>query len=166
MINLRFAVISSAVVGAAIAPAPAGAQRISDPLRFFEGRTETVSTVKVFTRKPFRSRSLGRGQIRADGTLELVQRVQEEGRPTRVRRWLIRRVAPGRFAGSMSEATGPVTVEEVGGRYRFRFKMKGDLSVEQWLSPAAGGRSATNKITVRKLGVKVGSSEGIVRKIG
>ena len=166
MASLRFAVISSAVVAAAFAPASAGAERIDDPLRFFEGRTESVGTVKVLAGKPYRSRSLGRGQIRADGTLELVQRVQEEGKPARIRRWLIRRAGPGRFSGTMSEATGPVTVEEVGGRYRFRFKMKGSLSVEQWLTPAAGGRSATNKVIIRKFGVKVGSSQGVVRKIG
>lgn len=166
MASLRFAVISSALAAAAFAPAPAGAQSIDDPLRFFEGRTESVSTVKVLAGKPYRSRSLGRGQIRGDGTLELVQRVQEEGKPARVRRWLIRRAGPGRFSGTMSEATGPVIIEEVGGRYRFRFKMKGSVSVEQWLVPAAGGKSATNKITIRKLGVKVGSSQGIVRKIG
>lgn len=92
--------------------------------------------------------------------------MQEEGRPARIRRWLIRRAGAGRFTGTMSEATGPVTIEDFGGRYRFRFKMKGSVSVEQWLVPAAGGRSATHKTTIRKLGVKIGSSQGIVRKIG
>jgi hypothetical protein len=135
-------------------------------MRLFQGRTESVSTVKVVTKKPFSSRSVGRGQIRGDGTLELVQRVEEDGKPARIRRWLIRRAGPGRFAGTMSEATGPVTVEQIGGGYRFRFKMKGNFAVEQWLTPAAGGRSATNTVIVRKFGVKVGSSEGTVRKIG
>ncbi|MBA2770590.1 MAG: DUF3833 domain-containing protein [Pseudomonadota bacterium] len=164
MASLRFAVIASAL--AAAHATPATAERIQDPLRFFEGRTETVSSVKVVTKKPVRTRSLGRGIIKADGTLDLVQRVEEQGKPARIRRWLIRRVAPGRFTGTMSEATGPVTVEQVGEGYRFRFKMKGNLSVEQWLTPHAGGKSATNKVTVRKLGIKVGSSDGTIRKIG
>ncbi len=124
------------------------------------------STIKVVTKKPVLSRSLGRGTIKADGALDLVQRIEEEGKPARSRRWLIRRVAAGRFTGTMSEATGSVTIEQVGESYRFRFKMKGALSVEQWLTPLAGGKSATNKVTVRKLGIKVGSSDGTIRKIG
>lgn len=62
MAGLRLAVMSSALAAAAFAPAPAGAQSIDDPLRFFEGRTESVSTVKVLAGKPYRSRSLGRGR--------------------------------------------------------------------------------------------------------
>ncbi len=166
MATARFAVVSSAILAAAMASSPAGAERIQDPMRFFEGRTETVSTVKVLTKKPVRTRSVGRGTINPDGTLDLVQRVEEAGKPTRIRRWLIRRVAAGRFTGTMSEATGPVTVEQVGQGYRFRFKLKGNLSVEQWLTPHAGGQSATTKVTVRKLGIKVGSSDGTIRKIG
>lgn len=165
MARLRLAVTASALVGA-LAPAPAAAEPIQNPMRFFEGRTESVSTVKVVTKKPFRSRSVGRGEIRGDGALELVQRVEEDGKPPRIRRWVIRRAGPGRFSGTMSEASGPVTVEQLGGGYRFRFKMKGNLAVEQWLRPAAGGRSAINTITVRKFGVKIGSSEGVIRKIG
>ncbi len=166
MVSKGFAVVSSALLAAAFASAPAAAQRIQDPMLFFQGRTESVSTVRVLTKKPVRTRSLGRGTMRPDGAFELVQRVEEDGKPTRIRRWLIRRVAAGRFTGTMSEATGPVTVDQVGQGYRFRFKMKGNLAVEQWLTPHAGGKSATNKVTVRKLGIKVGSSDGTIRKIG
>ena len=122
--------------------------------------------VKVVMKKPFHTRSIGRGAIKPDGSLYLVQRVEEDGRPPRDRRWQIRQVARGRFAGTMSEASGPVTIEEIGGRYRFRFKMKGGLSVEQWMTPLPGGRSARNKMTVRKLGVTVARSDGVIRKIG
>jgi hypothetical protein len=43
--------------------------------------------------------------------------------------------------------------------------MKGSLSVEQWITPLAGGRTARTESTVRKLGVKVASSRGLIRKI-
>jgi len=56
-------------------------------------------------------------------------------------------------------------VDEVDGRYRFKFKMKGDLFVEQWLTPAPDGNSAQSKLTVRKFGMKVASSTGYVRRI-
>src|SRR5688572_12503221 len=154
-----------AASAATLLPAGANAERLHDPLRFWEGRTESVSTVKVVMKKPYRSRSIGRGEIRRDGSLVLVQRVQEQGRPAHERRWHIRTVAPGRYVGTMNEAKGPVTIEQVGDKYRFRFRMKGNLMVEQWLSPLPGGRSAENKVTIRKMGVRVGHSEGTVRKL-
>jgi hypothetical protein len=54
----------------------------------------------------------------------------------------------------------------VDGRFRFRFKMDGHLSVEQWLTPKEDWKSAGSSLTVRRLGIKVGSSEGIIRKLG
>ena len=53
------------------------AARIDDPLKFFAGRTESIGTVRLAMKKPFRSRAIGRGEIRADGTLGLVQRVED-----------------------------------------------------------------------------------------
>lgn len=116
-------------------------------------------------KKPYKSHSYGRGKIREDGSLDLVQRVEDEGKPPKERRWRIRQVAPGRYTGTMSEANGPVTIEEVGGRYRFRFKMEGGVSVEQWITPSADGKSGANKITIKKYGMTVGRSEGSVRKL-
>ena len=133
-------------------------------MRFFEGRTESNSTVKLIMRKAFSSRSLGQGEIDS-GVLELVQRVQDEGKAPFNRQWRMRQVAPGRFSGSMSEAAGPVVAEEIDGAYRFRFKMKGNLTVEQWLVPLPGGQAARTKTSIRKFGMKVGSSEGTIRKI-
>jgi hypothetical protein len=150
---------------AALVPSPALPHRPGDPLSFFEGSTESVSTLNVLMRKPVRVRSVGRGVIAPDGSLVLVQRVEEEGQPPRDRRWQIRQVAPDQFSGTMSEAKGPVTIERVGGGYRFRYKMKGNLSVEQWLTPLPGGKSAYSKLLVRKLGFAVARSEGIIHKI-
>src|SRR3954466_11052721 len=124
-------------------------------LRFFEGSTESVSTMKIMAQKPFVSRSVGRGKIREDGTLELMQHVSEEGRREFDRHWQIRQVAPGRFAGSMSEAIGPIAVEKVGNRYVFRFGLKGHLSVEQWVTPDPDMISARTRLTVRKFGIAV-----------
>lgn len=136
-----------------------------DPLRFFEGKTESVSTVKVIFKKAYRTRALGTGHIE-NGRLELVQRVERDGHPTKIRRWSIHQVGPNHYSGTMNEAVGPVDIQEVDGRYRFRFKMDGHLSVEQWLTPEPGWRSAGNSLTVRRFGIKVASSDGTIRKIG
>ncbi len=148
-------------------PASAGAEdKITDPLSFFEGRTETLSTIKMVMKKPFKSRSIGRGKLLGDRSLDLVQRVEDEGRPPHERRWKIRQVGPGKFVGTMSEAVGPVTIDETPKGYRFRFKIKDNMSVEQWLKPNPGGKSARSQVTVKRFGIAVFKSDGIVRKIG
>ena len=161
-----YRVISVMTLLAACGGSPsAGAQPTSDAFTFFQGVTESVGTVKVVMHKSTWTRSVGRGEVRPDGSLSLVQRVEDEGKPPYVRRWVIRQVRPGRFVGTMSQATGPVTIEEIGDRFRFRLQMPGGLSVEQWLTPLPGGRSATSNMTVRKFGIAVATSQGTVRKI-
>jgi hypothetical protein len=162
-VNIRAAAFAVAV-SLAITPS-ASAASIDDPLKFFEGRTESIGTVRLAMKKPFRSRAIGRGQIRADGTLDLVQRVEDDGEQPRERRWRIRQVAPGRYSGTMSEAKGPVIVEQVGGRYRFRFRMQGSVAVEQWLTPMPDGRSAKSNVIIRKYGLRVGGSDAVIRKL-
>lgn len=163
LMSIRPAVIA---LGLAIADAPCTAAAApDDPLTFFAGRTESVGIVKIVTKKPFRSRATGRGEIKADGSLDLIQRVEDDGQPPHVRHWRMRRVSPGHYAGTMSEAEGKVTVDEVGGRYRFRFRMEGSVAVEQWLTPMPGNRSARSVVSIRKYGVKVGGSDGYIRKL-
>ena len=136
-----------------------------EALRFFEGRTELLSQVKVMMKKPYRSQTVGRGQILPDGSLSLVQQVHDLGKPTRQRRWLIREVSPGRYTGTMSDAIGPVQIQQVGGKFLFKFRMKGKLAVEQWITPLPGGKSAKSRLTVHKLGMRVATAEGTIRKL-
>lgn len=163
--NLMSRLALPGVLVAGLTASPVHAERLDNPLRFFDGLTESVGTMNVLSKKRVRMRSLGRGAIQPDGSLLLVQRVEEQGKAKPDRRWHIKQVAPGRFLGTMSEAKGPVTIEKVGGRYRFRFTMKGNLSAEQWLIPLPDGKSAITRLIVRKLGFPVARSEGMIRKI-
>ena len=158
-------VLLALVATALAAAAPAAAPSSASPMAFFEGRTVSEGTTKVVMKKPYKVRSQGVGRIESDGTLLLVQQVEEAGKPRKERRWRIRQVAPNRFTGTMSEAAGPVTVEGVGGRFRFRFRMKGGLAIEQWLTPLADGSSARSTLTVRKLGVQVATGEAMIRRL-
>lgn len=164
---IRASLVAAATAFILSLPAAAAAATAEPikPLRFFEGRTEGSGTIKLFMKKPYRSRSLGRGVIDPDGTLVLVQQVQDDGKPPRVRRWRIHQVGPGHYSGTMSEAAGPVTIDDVGGNYRFRFTMKGNFAVEQWLFPLPGGMAARNSMKVRRFGMTVGTSDGTIRKI-
>jgi hypothetical protein len=157
--------VPAVLISLALPLAPAKAERMPDALSFFEGRTELLSLVKVVMKTPYRSQTLGRGQILKDGSLSLVQQVHDQGKPTSHRRWLIRQVSPGQFTGTMSDAIGPVQIQQIGGKFLFRFKMKGKLAIEQWITPLPGGKSAKSKVTVRKLGMRVATSEGTIRKL-
>ena len=148
-----------------LAPASATAVGIRQPLQFFSGRTEMISTVKVMAKKPYRSRTMGNGRMLLDGSLALVQQVFDDGKSPAQRNWKMHQIGPGRYAGTMSDAIGPVLVEEVNGSYRFKFRMKGGVSIEQWLTPVPGVEAAKSNMTARKFGLQVATSQGIVRRI-
>lgn len=162
MLSLRFALLAPTAL---LATSVGASEQKADPLRFFEGRTETQGTVKVMFKKPYKTRCVGVGRIESDGSLALVQRVEDEGKPAHERRWRVRESGPDRYVAAMSEATGPVAIDKVGERYRFRFRMKGNLTVEQWLTPLAGGNAARTTTSVRKLGMTVATSDGTVRRL-
>ncbi|HEX6661326.1 MAG TPA: DUF3833 family protein [Sphingomicrobium sp.] len=156
----RVAFAGAAALLVSAAPPPAS------PLRFFEGLTESKGTMKVIFAKPYRTYSRSLGRIQPDGSLSLIQKVEDEGKPVHERRWSIRQVGAGHYSGTMSEATGPIDIQEVGGRYHFRFKMNGHMSVDQWLSPQDGGTAAQSVMTIRKFGMPVANGEAVIRKLG
>lgn len=150
---------------AAAFASPASAVPLQHPLRFFEGRTESVGTMKAMMKKAHRVESIGRGTIGADGALTLIQQVHDEGEAPHQRVWHIRQVGPNKYAGTMSEAISPITIEQVGEGYRFRFNLRGGLVAEQWLVPNRDGNSGLSILTVRKFGMIVAKSKGIVRRL-
>src|SRR4051812_49674560 len=103
---------------------PAAAASPIDPLRFFEGRTDNVGTARMLFHKPYRTRSIGVGRIERDGSLTLLQRVEDEGKPPRQRTW---RGPPGwgggRF-GSKTDAGGAGGDEKKGERQSLPLQMK------------------------------------------
>jgi hypothetical protein len=161
MRSVLFALVATALA----APPTAAAPSSISPMAFFEGRTLSEGTTKVLMKKPYKVRSHGFGRIEADGSLVLVQQVEEAGEPRKERRWRIRQVSANRFSGTMSEAASPVEVDKVGPRFRFRFRIKGGLAVEQWLTPVSDGSSAESTLVVRKLGVSVATGQATIRKL-
>jgi hypothetical protein len=150
----------------ALVMASAGsAADVSDPLRFFQGRTENIGTAKVMLHKPYRTRTVSQGRIERDGSLTLLQRVEDEGKPPHERRWQVHETGPGRYSGTMSDAVGPVTIEKVGSGYRFLFRMSGNLGVEQWLTPLGDGNSAKSTAKIRKFGMTVATVDSVIRKV-
>jgi hypothetical protein len=166
MRRFQLAVAAPILVLASISAVPAAAPaQQADPLRFFVGRTESRGIAKQIFKKPYRTHTTGVGRIAPDGSLVLVQRVDDEGKEPLERRWRVRETSPGHWTASMSQAIGAVAIDQVGERYRFRFTMAGHLSVEQWLIPLPGAASARTEMKVRKFGLTVATAEGTVRKV-
>ena len=145
---------------AAASPAPQ-----LDALAFFTGLSQGEGRLKVATRagRLVYVRSSGH---REGGVLVLEQRVEEDGKPPRDRVWHLRQVAPGRYAGTLSDAAGPVTGEVRGDRLHLAYRMRGGLKADQWLTFAGDGRSAHNVLRVRKLGIVVATLDETIRRTG
>jgi hypothetical protein len=151
---------------AAFAPAPPPATKQAfNAIRFFNGPTQGEGTLKVALRSPVKVRVESQGRVERDGTLSVRQMVWEGAKPARTREWRIRELSPGRFAGTLSDAAGPVTGQADGNRLHLRFRLKNGLEAEQWLTLAPDGRSANNELRVRKFGLVVASLNETIRKL-
>lgn len=159
--------IAAALTLAACAPAVplAAPAPVFDPLAFFAGRTEGRATLKIVLGAARAVRVEGTGRVEPDGALVLDQVVTQKGKPATRRRWRIRRTGPFTYAGTLSDAVGPVTGEVAGNRLHLRFAMKGGLATDQWLTLAPDGRSAANLLTARKFGVVVARLDETIRKL-
>ena len=154
----------AALLLAAAAPAASPASPRFDPLRFFAGATEGWGRLKIVFRRTRAVQVRGTGRIEQDGTLVLDQRVEEEGKPPATRRWRIRAVAPGRYAGTLSDATGPVTGEAEGDRLHLSYPARNGVRIDQRLVLSPDGRSARNRLTARKLGMVVARLDETIRR--
>jgi len=105
--------------------------------------------------KPKKTLAQSVGRVDKDGWLILDQKVAVEGDPLRQRRWRLRQVAPGKYSGTLSDAKGPVDVEVRAQTVQVRYVMKGNIKVEQTLTPLPGGRSVIARGIFRKFGMKV-----------
>lgn len=135
-----------------------------DPLAFFAGRTEGAATLRIILHHPRAVHVHGTGRPTADGLI-LDQRVEQEGKPATTRRWVLRRVAPGRYTGTLTGARGPVTAETLGDRLHIAYRTAGKIRIEQWLTLGPDGQSARNHLTARRLGVVVGRLDETIRRV-
>ena len=156
---LALAACTAAAPPEASQPGPA-----FDPVAFFTGpshgdgkldqimkgiRTVTVDSV---------------GTPEANGSLTLTQRIAMQGDPPRTRVWKLKQIAPGRYAGSLTDASGPVETVAIGRAIRIRYPMKGGLMVEQWLIALPGGRALDNRMTVTTWGMRVATLRERIEK--
>ena len=135
-----------------------------DPVAFFTGATHGDGKLDQIM-KGVRTVTVDSvGTPEANGSLTLTQRIAMQGDPPRTRVWRLKQVAPGRYAGSLSDASGPVETVAIGRALRIRYPMKGGLMVEQWLVALPGGRALDNRLTVTKWGMRVATLHERIEK--
>lgn len=142
-------------------PAPAP---VFDPAQFFAGRTEGRGMLKIMLSRRTPVVVHGHGRIAADRSLVLDQTVSEGGKVPTERQWTFRAAGPGRFAGTLSDAAGPVGGDVAGNRLHLHFRMHGGIVADQLLDLAPDGQSAHNRMTFRKLGIVVATLDETIQR--
>ena len=152
-------------LGLSLALVASPASAAFDPVAFFRGHSEGRGSLKILLlQSPVRVDVQSEGRIEKDGSLLLVQRIQQQGEKPRTRYWRLKRQSPTHFTGTLTDATGPVSVDLVGQRARIRYQMKNRMAVEQWLTPA-GHNLVHNEMRVRRFGVVVARLSETIRKL-
>lgn len=144
-----------------LAQAPAA----TSPEAFFLGRTEGSGTVHIMLSGRHAVRHRSRGRLDRAGALIMDEVLEEEGKPARRRSWRLARAAGNRITGTISDASGPVTGEIEGNVLHLRYRLAEGPSVEQWITVHPGGRIATNRMTVRRFGLRVATVEEVIRRV-
>jgi hypothetical protein len=155
--------VTAAAVALLAGSAPAGTPQL-DMVGFFSGRTHSENVLKIVFH---RASSLVVDSVgRMEGKqFVLIDTVHEQGKPARVRKWVMHPSGPGRFTGTLSDAEGPVEISVAGSSANIRYVMNGGLNVDQRLQLLPDGRTMTNHTVVKKFGLKFGSVDGKIRKL-
>ena len=133
--------------------------------QFFVGTTEGAGTVHVIMSGRHAVGDRSRGRLDRGGALILDQVVEEEGRPARRRTWRLARSGANGVTGTISDARGAVTGEVRGNVLRLRYRMAEGPHVEQTITLAPNGRTAANRMTFRRFGLRVATVETVIRKV-
>ena len=162
-----FVAVPLALLPCACAGGPSTASIAAQPAfvaaRFFAGRLDGTGVLKIAFRAPVRTHVASVGRVAPDGTLILDQHIEQQGKPPRDRQWRIVPLGHGRYTGTLTDASGPVTGEAVGNRLHLAFRMRSGMMVDQWLTLSPNARVAQNRLIVRKLGMTVATLGETIR---
>ena len=136
-----------------------------DPIEFFVGHTEGTGRLQVMLSHTRSVHIQSDGHVGQDGSLMLVQHIEQQGKADRTRRWSIRSTGPETYGGELTDAVGPVFAAASGNVLRLHFIAKGGLHIRQWLALEPGGHAVHNHLVVRKLGIRVATLDETIRKL-
>jgi hypothetical protein len=161
---MRLGAASALVLLCAGTPAAAQKPKL-DMLAFFAGKTHAENVMKIVLKKPVPLIVDSIGGKGDRGDFVLIDTVREGDKPVRQRKWIMRQTGPGRYAGTLTDAVGPVDVQIAGDTANIRYVMKGGLRIEQELKLQPDGKTLTNRVLAKKLGMKFAHVDGTVRKL-
>ena len=141
----------------------ARATPLFDVEQFFAGHSAGEATLKIVMRSPQPVRVRSFGHVASDGVLVLDQDVKQGDKPVTHRQWRFSRTASG-YAGTLSDAVGPVAASVVGNTLHLQFEMKDGMGAEQFLYLQPDRRTVLNRMTIRKFGITVARLEETIRK--
>lgn len=153
---------AAALTAIAFAGTPATSRPV-DPLSFFSGRTVGTGVLKVIFRKRETTHVVGTGSV-SGNELVLRQIVRVGGDAPRTREWRIGRDGASHIAGTLTDASGPVTGSIGANRLVLDYPMKGGLQVHQVIRFRPDGQSADNQMEIRKFGIEVSHLDEIIRR--
>ena len=162
---MKFRWLPMGILLAQLLGLPAQAQQaVFTPENGLSGPSRGDGSLRIFLghRRGYHVRSLGKSQ--SDGSFTLAQTVAFEGRDTRTRSWTIRQVAALRYAGTLSDAAGPVSGHTSGQRLFLQYRVKGPIVMHQVLELMPDGRTIDNVGRLTLLGIPVGSLHETIRR--
>jgi hypothetical protein len=155
-----------AILSLFLASASAAADKPKlDMLAFFTGKTHSESVLKVVLKKPVPLIVDSIGGKGDRGDFVMIDTVHEGDKPVRQRKWIMRQAGPNHFTGSLTDATSPVDIQVDGDTATITYMMKGGLKIEQQLQLQRDGKTLSNRVAAKKLGMKFARVEGAVRKL-
>ena len=154
----RFVLLLSTLLAAAPAHAT------FNPVEFFRGRSHGDGTLKIIFQSPKKMAVDSFGSSEKDGSLILKQIIHEPGKPPRTRYWRMKQDGPNRFSGTLTDAAGPVRVDQSGDQVRIRYTAPNHLNFDQTLTPV-GPREVRNSMRVKRFGFTVAKFEEVIRKL-
>ena len=154
----------AAALFVALASAAAAPHQL-DITAFFTGRTHTENVLKIAFHRPVPLIVDSVGGRGDRGDFVLVDTVHEGDKPVRTRKWIMHQVGPGHYAGTLTDAVGPVDMNVSGNQATVRYKMKGGLDVVQTMTMQQDGRTLANHVVAKKFGLTFAHVDGTVRKL-
>lgn len=156
----------AALLGVAASASAASDKPRLDMTSFFAGKSHADNVIRIVLEGSHKLIVDSVGGRNKEGDFVLVDTVQEEGKPVRKRSWVMKPSGDNHFTGSLSDATGPVDVVVNEDTATIRYTMTdGGLRIVQQVQLQADGKTLSNHVVARKLGIVVAHVDGTIRKV-
>lgn len=113
-----------------------------DPIAFFTGPSQGSGTLRPVVGSASAITVTSRGTPQPGGLL-LVQEIRQQGKAPRTRAWTMRRLGPGRYTGTLTDAEGPVELTTSGPRATVRYRTPDGVTIRQQLALQPDGRTSS-----------------------